>query len=198
MSTARPRRKKKSVLIEPFKQIKFGLYVFTISVFFILASGFLFYHAFRDQYAQLMGLFNVVDENMQWALVTNDVFVTNSIRIGILFAAYLIILFAAVFRLTHRYYGPLVSIDRFVDHIAKGDYSQRVRIRQKDELHMLVNKLNAMADALESRHPKNTSKSAAAATTPAPGQPSGHSRETRPSLKPQAKDAVRDKSKKSR
>lgn len=152
MSDLRPRRKKKSVLIEPFKQIKFGLYVFGVSVAFILASGFLFVRAFRDQYEHVMGLFNVVDENMQWALVTNDVFVTNAIRIGVLFAAYLIILFTVVFRLTHRYYGPLVSIERFVEEIKRGNYGQRVRIRERDELHQLVENLNMMADSLERRH----------------------------------------------
>lgn len=193
MSTARPRRKKKSVLIEPFKQIKFGLYVFTISVFFIIASGFLFYQAFRDQYAQLMGLFNVVDENMQWALITNDVFVTNGIRIGLLFAAYLLVLFTVIFRLTHRYYGPLVAIDRFVDQMTKGDYKQRVRIRQKDELHTLVNKLNTMADALEGRYGVNAQKSSsaspAATAKPAPASEAS---------KPAAKHKAAEKPKKAR
>ncbi len=152
MSESRPRRKKKSVLIEPFKQIKFGLYVFAVSVAFILASGFLFVMAFRDQYEHVMGLFNVVDENMKWALVTNDVFTTNAIRIGAVFAAYLIILFTVVFRLTHRYYGPLVSIERFVEEIKRGNYGQRVKIRERDELHQLVDRLNSMADILERRH----------------------------------------------
>lgn len=155
MSTTRPRRQKKSVLIEPFKQIKFGLYVFAVSVIFIALSGLLFFQAFRNQYEHVMGLFNVVDENMQWALITNDVFTTNAIRIGVLFAVYLIILFTVVFRLTHRYYGPLVSIERFIEEIKKGHYGQRVRIRERDELHNLVDRLNEMADILERRHGRN-------------------------------------------
>ncbi len=161
MTASRPRRQKKSVLIEPFKQIKFGLYVFAVSVVFIVLCGLLFVQAFRAQYEHVMGLFNVVDENMQWALVTNDVFTTNAIRIGALFALYLVILFTVVFKLTHRYYGPLVSIERFIDEIKRGHYGQRVRIRERDELHNLVNRLNEMAEVLERRHgrnPKDTHK----------------------------------------
>jgi signal transduction histidine kinase len=54
--------------------------------------------------------------------------------------------------LTHRYYGPLVSIERFVDDMTQGRYGQRVKIRQKDELQRLTDKLNDMASALEKRH----------------------------------------------
>ncbi|MEY4630251.1 MAG: hypothetical protein RIQ81_371 [Pseudomonadota bacterium] len=156
MTAHRPRRKKQSVLIEPFKQIKFGLYVLGISTAFLFASGFLFVRAFRDQYEHVMGLFNVVDESMQWELVTNDVFTANAIRIGVLYAVYLAVLFGVIFRLTHRYYGPLVSIERFVEEIKRGNYAQRVRIRRGDELHGLVNSLNAMAEHLEKRHGKNS------------------------------------------
>ena len=36
--------------------------------------------------------------------------------------------------------------------MAQGRYSQRVKIRQKDELQRLANKLNDMAIELEKRH----------------------------------------------
>ena len=64
---------------------------------------------------------------------------------------YIVLLFFTVFRLTHRYYGPLVSIERFVGDIANGDYSRRVTIRKRDELQSLVKKLNHMADELEKK-----------------------------------------------
>src|SRR5690606_6362226 len=89
---------------------------------------------------------------MKWEIVMNDVFQQNAVRIGILFTGYILILFLMVFRLTHRYYGPLVSINRFVEQMTAGDYSQRAKIRNKDELHDLVNRLNHMAETLQKRH----------------------------------------------
>lgn len=148
----RPRRSLRSTVIEPFKQIKFGLYVMGISVAFVAVCAFMFVQAFTEQYKHVMSIFSVVDPKLKWELVTNDVFYTNAIRIGAIFAVFMVSLFALVFRLTHRYYGPLVSIERFVDDFAAGNYRKRCKIREKDELHSLVNKLNAMADAIEKRH----------------------------------------------
>ena len=149
---SRPRRNLKSTVIEPFKQIKFGLYVIGISVAFVGICAFMFVNAFTEQYQHVMGIFNVVDPTKQWDLVTNDVFKTNAIKIAILFVVFIAVLFFVVFKLTHRYYGPLVSIERFVDEFARGDYSKRAKIRERDELHSLVDKLNMMADQIERRH----------------------------------------------
>jgi len=140
------------MVIEPFKQIKFGLYVIGLSVAFVAVCAYMFVEAFTEQYQHVMAIFNVVDPNKQWDLVTNDVFYTNAIRIGLIFVLFMVALFAIVFRLTHRYYGPLVSIERFVDEFAAGDYRKRCKIREKDELHGLVAKLNHMAEQIERRH----------------------------------------------
>lgn len=148
----RPKRNLRSLVIEPFKQIKLGLYVMGIAVAFVGICALMFVTAFTEQYQHVMGIFNVVDPNLKWELVTNDVFYTNAIRIGVLFIGFISILFYVVFRITHRYYGPLVSIERFVDQFARGEYHRRCKIREKDELHSLVNKLNAMAEAIEQRH----------------------------------------------
>jgi HAMP domain-containing protein len=147
----RPRRNFKSLVIDPFKQMKFGLYVIGISIMFLAIFSYLFVDAFTDQYQHVMGIFNVVDPNLKWELVTNDVFKANAIRVGVFFTLYISVLFWVVFRLTHRYYGPLISIQRFVNQMKNGEYHQRCTIREKDELHTLVNSLNEMADAIEAR-----------------------------------------------
>lgn len=148
----RARRSLRSTVIEPFKQIKFGLYVIGVSVAFVGICALMFVIAFEDQYNHVMGIFHVVDPNIQWELVTNDVFYTNAIRIGAMLALFIGVMLTMVFKLTHRYYGPLVSIERFVAQVTDGDYSVRCKIREKDELHDLVVKLNQMAEVLEKRH----------------------------------------------
>ncbi len=146
------KRNLKNTLIEPFKQIKFGLYVLGLSAAFVGVSAYMFVNAFVEQYQHVMGIFNVVDTKLQWELVTNDVFRSNAIRIGVMFTVFMVVMLAMLIRLTHRYYGPLVSIERFVDQFSAGDYKLRCRIRDKDELHDLVSKLNAMAEKMEQRH----------------------------------------------
>jgi HAMP domain-containing protein len=148
---ARAKRTWATILIEPFKQIKMGLYVLAVCIGFVLLAGALFVAGFWEQYKHVMTIFNVVDPNLQWELVTNRVFYINTIRMAVLFASFIGLLMAVVFRMTHRIYGPLVSIERFVEQIADGQYDKRVKIRNKDELKRLVSKLNNMAERIEAR-----------------------------------------------
>lgn len=142
----------RTILIEPFKQIKLGLYVISLALTFVGLTSVLFVNAFHEQYQQVMGIFRVVDPKVKWELLTNDIFVTNLVRIGILFLTFILALFVVIFRTTHKYYGPLVSIDRFVHSIRDGDYTRRIVIRRGDELQNLVNNLNEMAASLERRY----------------------------------------------
>ncbi len=150
----RPRRTLKSTIIEPFKQIKIGLYVIGICITFLLVIGSLFLKAFTQQYAHVMEIFDVVDSSGKWDLVLNDVFYSNAIMIGIVFILFIAIIFIVVFKMTHKIYGPLVSIERFITDITNGHYEKRVSIRAGDELKRLVSKLNIMAEELEKRHKK--------------------------------------------
>ena len=151
-SMERAKRNVRSTLIEPFSQIKFGIYVIGASIAFVVIIGGMFVYTFYQQYQHLMGIFNITDAKDQLELVTNDIFYHNAIKIGLLLIGYIFGMFFLVFKLTHRYYGPLVSIERFIDEIARGKYKNRVKIRQRDELQRLANRLNDMAVALEKRH----------------------------------------------
>lgn len=148
------------IVIEPFKQIRLGLYVLALSITFLIAAAYLFYLAFHEQYKHVMEIFNVVDPTIQWELVNNDVFHHNAVRLGILFVSFVAILSFVVFRMTHRIFGPLVSIERFVDQIARGQYDRRVKIRKRDDLQRLAEKLNIMAEQLEKRHGVNSGRRA--------------------------------------
>lgn len=155
METASRKKKGRtftSVVIEPFKQMKFGVYVIAVSVAFVILAAGLFVLAFSEQYQHVMSIFSVVDPNARWELVTNDVFYQNAWRLGALLVGYVVLMLIIVFRLTHRYYGPLVAIERFVDQVTKGEYDSRVTIRNKDELQRLAAKLNVLAEKLSARH----------------------------------------------
>lgn len=140
-----------STLIEPFKQIKLGIYVMVLSLTFVAGVGYLIVSAFIEQYQQVMEIFSVVGDS-RLELIQNEVFKSNIIKISVAMGFYIVLLFWTVFWITHKYYGPIVSINRFVDGLTEGDYSQRVTIRKGDELAGLVSKLNLLANALEERH----------------------------------------------
>ena len=142
----------RSTLVEPFKQIKLGVYIIAVSIFFVGFVSTLVVYAFMEQYKQLMEIFNVVGANSQWELVQNSVFEKNILRIGMAMAFYIVSLFLIVFWATHRFFGPLITIGRFVAKISDGDYTARVSVRKRDELQDLVAQLNQMAETLESRH----------------------------------------------
>ena len=98
----------------------------------------------------------MIDPKEAWDLQLNDVFIKNAIRIVIFFVIFLVVMFSIAFYLTHRYYGPLVSIERFIDDLKEGQYKSRVTIRSKDELQDLAHKLNDLAEVLEKRHPPSS------------------------------------------
>ncbi|MCB9229017.1 MAG: hypothetical protein H6618_05340 [Deltaproteobacteria bacterium] len=156
------KRTLRSFLIEPFSQIKFGLYMIGTSFAFILASGIMFWNAFDDQYTQLISIFSVVDPEELWELRLNTVFETNAIRILLFFLIFMTVTFSIAVSLTHRYYGPLVSIDRFIDDLIRGKYSSRIHVRSKDELQDLAKKLNQLAEVLERQGSVNKDKSPSA------------------------------------
>lgn len=70
------------------------------------------------------------------------------------FSAVFLSVFALVtgFVLSHRMYGPLVSIKRHIAHLREGDYSARLSLRQTDDMSEMRDALNDLATALESRH----------------------------------------------
>ncbi|MDH3215801.1 MAG: HAMP domain-containing protein [Candidatus Krumholzibacteria bacterium] len=52
---------------------------------------------------------------------------------------------------THKIAGPLVKITRHVHQFATGNFTERIRLREKDQLQALANTLNDMASSLEER-----------------------------------------------
>ncbi len=145
------------VLIQPFKQIKIGVYFIAWSVVFMVAAGFIFFQITYEQHANVMKIFNVVDSTTRWDLLANDVVLSGLIKVSVLLVGYTILTLLLSISLTHRIYGPLVSIHKFIDELSEGQYQKRVTIRKKDELKMLAAKLNSLAEKLEKKHSPNSS-----------------------------------------
>jgi len=146
---AKQRRSFKAYLIEPFQQVHFGLYVSGVSVFFCLLIAGLIFKAFAEQYEQVAKLFEVADF---MALLTNDVFIHNAYWIGGTLLVFVGVMTAVVVQRTHRMYGPIVSIQRFVKEIGNGNYAVRLKTRKNDDFQKLTDSLNQMAEALHQKY----------------------------------------------
>jgi len=51
--------------------------------------------------------------------------------------------------LSHRIYGPMVSLKRHVEKLIQGEYSSRVTLREEDRFQDLARDLNLLAENLE-------------------------------------------------
>jgi HAMP domain-containing protein len=151
ISSGEPRnqRRLRSLLIEPFAQIKFGLYMISCAIVFITIILGFFLYSFYVQYQQVMDIFHIVDPQVKWELILNNVFYANAAILAGIFLVFFATFFAIVIRETHKYYGPLVSINRFVRELKGGTFTSRVRIRKDDELQGLARELNELAEYLE-------------------------------------------------
>lgn len=54
--------------------------------------------------------------------------------------------------MNHRIFGPLVPINRHIGRLMNGEYSGRIRLRERDELKDLRDALNDLTTQLEKQH----------------------------------------------
>jgi len=146
------RRTFRAYLVEPFKQIRFGLHVVFVSLLFSALFAYFFLRAFLEQYQQVFEWFNVIDAESRNALLDNEVFIRNGYILAATIVAFVVTTLYVVVRRTHRMYGPMISMMRFVAELKKGNYAVRIHIRERDDFHNFVAELNALAESLQARH----------------------------------------------
>ena len=73
-------------------------------------------------------------------------------KVNLYLAVALPILFLIIFIyaviISHRLAGPIFRLEKDLDKIIAGDYSVRIRFREKDKLDRLANKLNQVLEKL--------------------------------------------------
>ena len=128
-----------SWFVEPYRQVKLGLIFLLLNFMFaVLTVGIFGYYVwdisqtlaiyFRlssDQSAEILSKFQTPVYAGCFLMV---VFVIGSILVSV--------------RYTHRIYGPLVSIHRFLDEYLEGETVQPLFLRESDQLQELAEKLN--------------------------------------------------------
>ena len=137
------RRGLKSLLIEPYRQVQVGVVFLLLNVLFSTLVLFVFSYYFWDVYSSLTVYFDLSDA--QKSEILSKLLIPVYITFGLVFA-FLILTVLSSLTYTHKIYGPLVAINRFLDEMLANETPKPLVLRDGDQLHDLAEKLNALID----------------------------------------------------
>lgn len=133
----------KSMLVEPYLQVKLGLMFILVNLLFsILIFGVMSWFVW-DIFGALSTYFHLTGQDAGLAL---DKLQGPMVIIGLLVITFFGTTLRVAVSYTHKIYGPLVSINRFLDEVIEGKKPSRLMLREGDQLQDLASKLNLLAD----------------------------------------------------
>jgi hypothetical protein len=139
------RRGFRSLLVEPFEQVKLGLLFLLVNTLFaVLMLGTFGWYVW-DIYKAVSVYFQLSHQESELALAKFYLPVGMIVGLVILFVA--TTLYVSI-RYTHEIYGPLVSIHRFLDELLGGRKPPTINLRESDQLQDLAGKLNNVAERM--------------------------------------------------
>lgn len=132
----------RSLLVEPFEQVKLGLIFLGLNlVFSTLFLGVFAYYLY-DIYSAVAVYFKLSEQE---SLLTASKFIAPFTVGAALFILFVSATLFVSIRYTHAIYGPLVSINRFLDEMLAGQKPRLIALRETDQLQDLATKLNEVA-----------------------------------------------------
>lgn len=133
----------KSMLVEPYIQVKLGLMFIIVNLIFsVLISAVVAWYV-SDVFSALNTYFQLTGQESNIAMTKLQVPLTI---IGILVLGFVGTTFYVAVNYTHKIYGPMVSINRFLDDILEGKRPRLLALREGDQLQDLATKLNQLVD----------------------------------------------------
>lgn len=133
----------RSKLVEPYFQIKLGLMFIIVNLVFAMLFAGVMWWVLSDVFAAVKTYFDLTGGD---AALTMGKLSTPLILVGVIVVAFVATTFYVAVHYTHKIYGPLVSINRFIDEMVEGRSPSKLALRDGDELQDLVIKLNVLAD----------------------------------------------------
>lgn len=145
MKAAGRRRGFKSWFVEPYRQVKLGLLFIVVNLIFsALFLGVFGYYVY-DIYQSILTYFEL--SNVQAPEIAGKFYIPVIVGAGLILIFITITIMLSV-KYTHRIYGPLVSIRRFLDDLADGRRPSQLQLRESDQLKELADRLNAIGERL--------------------------------------------------
>ncbi len=142
MGNEKPRFRRRTYLVKPGLQLRLSLQIFIyLAVYSIVLGFFIFYPLYLEMYSAT----SFVEQERLAQVV---LYLHKRLWIGLFAVSFLTGVHAAF--TAHRVAGPAYRFEKMLEAMIRGDYSQRVTIRTKDELKDIETLLNRLSGTLES------------------------------------------------
>lgn len=132
----------RSLLVEPFEQVKLGLIFLGLNIVFSTLFLGTFAYYLYDIYSAVAVYFKLSEQE---SLLTAGKFIVPFTVGSALFILFVSATLFVSIRYTHAIYGPLISINRFLDELLAGQKPGLISLRETDQLQDLAAKLNEIA-----------------------------------------------------
>lgn len=137
------RRGFKSWFVEPYRQVKLGLLFIVVNLIFSSLIFGIFGFYVWDMYSSVSVYFSLSSDQKELMLAK----FTTPVVVGAgLIALFVVTTIMLSVKYTHRIYGPLVSIHRFLDALLEGRRPEPLHLRESDQLKDLAQKLNTLGE----------------------------------------------------
>ncbi len=139
----------KNILLQPYVQIRLGIYSTVLAFLFAAVIAFIVYWHFGKVYDMVLDLTDVREE--VGAIVASYLAPTKtwlgcSILIFLLANVCLTIIF------THKLVGPTYAFRRHLICLQNGEYSARTKLRKGDSFQEVADELNKLSEMLEKKN----------------------------------------------
>ncbi len=138
------KNRRSRILIEPYKQLRFGLAYIGLNMVFAILMVSVFGYYMWDMFVAIRFYFVLSNEESAMTLAKFALPASIALALCVAFIACTLIFSA---RFTHQFYGPLVSIRRFLDDMISGARPALIHIRKTDQLQDVVERLNLLTGA---------------------------------------------------
>lgn len=136
-------------LLEPYTQMRMGVYANLAALIFITAVSAVVYVQLNDFFAIVLEATELEDEvfsiaqtylsdSITWLFILAVLFMCSNLLISILF--------------THKMVGPAYALRRHIRGLISGAYDSRTFLRRGDLMQELAVELNRLSEQLESKH----------------------------------------------
>lgn len=146
-------RSVKNYALQPYLQVKLGLYSVVLSLIFsAVIAGILYFHLGKLSEI-ILELTGVPDEvrDLLHQYVNPAIY-----QIGATIAVYVVVNIAITILFTHRLIGPTIAFRRHIKMISEGKYQHRTILRKGDSFMELADDLNRLSSQLSSQFEKNS------------------------------------------
>ena len=121
-------------------KIKFALRFFYISLIYVLLLIIINFYA----------TWSIIKE-LESALQYSSGWKVNFIISQLSLIGVVVILFITMMIIIHRSLGPMPRMEKILEKVIQGDYTQRIFIRKKDFIRSFADKLNKVLELLEKK-----------------------------------------------